>query len=195
MLKEFQQIGRDLFLAGLNNSHSGNMSIRMGDRIIITRRGAQLGRLTARDLIETGLTKNDSRIALASTEIKVHRAIYARTAALAICHAHPPYATALSLTQTEIIPVDSEGSYFTHKIPVFGAELTIGSQEVAAVIPEILQAYKVAMLKGHGIFAVGQLLEEAYQLVSSVEHSCKILWLARQLPGGTAGSLAAKAGW
>ena len=79
MLKDFAYIGRDLFLSGLNSSHSGNMSIRCGDRIIITRRGAMLGQLTEQDLIETGLTKNDSHIILASTEIGVHRAIYQGT--------------------------------------------------------------------------------------------------------------------
>ena len=91
MLKDFQLIGQDLFLAGLNSSHSGNLSIRQGDRLVITRRGSMLGRLTERDLIETGLEKNDSHITLASTEIRVHRAIYKNTAALAVVHAHPPH--------------------------------------------------------------------------------------------------------
>jgi L-fuculose-phosphate aldolase len=67
MLKDFAYIGRDLFLSGLNSSHSGNLSVRFGDRIVITRRGAMLGQLTERDLIETGLARNDSHIILAST--------------------------------------------------------------------------------------------------------------------------------
>ncbi|HWI54246.1 MAG TPA: class II aldolase/adducin family protein, partial [Desulfobacteria bacterium] len=97
MYREFSQIGRDLFLQGLNSSHSGNMSIRLGDRLVITRRGSMLGRLKESDLIETGLDKNDSHITLASTEIGVHRSIYKNTSALSIVHAHPVYATALSL--------------------------------------------------------------------------------------------------
>ncbi|HEX9976514.1 MAG TPA: hypothetical protein VGA82_04610 [Dehalococcoidales bacterium] len=40
MLEEFQRIGRDLFLSGLASSHGGNMSVRLGDRLIITRRGS-----------------------------------------------------------------------------------------------------------------------------------------------------------
>ena len=39
MLEEFQRIGRDLFLSGLVSSHGGNMSVRMGDRVLITHRG------------------------------------------------------------------------------------------------------------------------------------------------------------
>ena len=57
MLKDFQRFGRDLFLAGLNSSHSGNLSVRRGDKIIITRRGSMLGNLAEQDIIETGLQK------------------------------------------------------------------------------------------------------------------------------------------
>lgn len=181
MLKTFQQIGHDLFMAGLNSSHSGNISIRSGDRIIITRRGSMLGHLQEGDLIETGLEKNDSHITLASTEIKVHRAIYQRTSALAVVHAHPPYAISLSLLEDEIVPVDSEGSYLLHKIPVVRAEHTIGSSELEKMLPEVLKEYKVAMVRGHGSFAVGQLPEEAYQWTSSLDHSSRIIFITRSL--------------
>ncbi|AVX20474.1 L-fuculose-phosphate aldolase [Carboxydocella sporoproducens DSM 16521] len=181
MLNMFQLVGRDLFQSGLNNSHSGNLSIRQGDRIIITRRGAMLGHLTERDLIETGLEKNDCHITLASTEIRVHRAIYRNTAALAIVHAHPVFATTLSLLEDEIIPVDSEGAYLLHKIPVLSVEHTVGSQEVEQKLPDLLKEYKIVMVRGHGSFAIGQLLEEAYQLTASLEHSCKIAYYTRLL--------------
>lgn len=183
MIRDFQRIGRDLFQAGINSSHSGNLSVRLGDRLVITRRGSMLGHLEPQDLIETGLDKNDSHITLASTEIGVHRAIYKGTAALAIVHAHPVYATALSLIEDEIIPIDSEGQYLLHKIPVLGAEHTVGSQEVAAKLPEYLKEYKIVMVRGHGSFAVGQLLEEAYQWTSSLENICKIIYLTRTLEG------------
>ncbi len=183
MIRDFQRIGRDLFLAGLNSSHSGNLSVRLGDRVVITRRGSMLGHLEEQDLIETGLHKNDAHITLASTEIGVHRAIFKGTAALAIVHAHPVYATALSLIDNEIIPIDSEGQYLLHKIPVLGVEHTVGSQEVAAKLPELLKEYKIVMVRGHGSFAVGQLLEEAYQWTSSLENICKIIYLTRTLQG------------
>jgi len=183
MHREFNQIGRDLFLQGLNSSHSGNLSIRLGDRLVITRRGSMLHNLKETDLIETGLDKNDSHIALASTEIGVHRSIYKNTSALAIVHAHPVYATALSLVEDEIIPIDSEGQYMLHKIPVIGFEHTVGSDEVARVLPEFLKEYKLIMIRGHGSFATGQLIEEAYQWTSSLENICKIIYLTRTLKG------------
>ncbi len=36
VLEQFQRVGRDLFVAGLISSHGGNMSVRQGDRILIT---------------------------------------------------------------------------------------------------------------------------------------------------------------
>lgn len=177
MYDEFAKFGRDLFLSHLISSHGGNMSVRVGDRIMITRRGSMLGNLTKQDIIETGLEKNDSWIVLASTEIGVHRAIYNATSALAIVHAHPLHGIALSLTRDEIIPIDSEGSYLLHKVPVVATQHTVGSQEVEKVIPEVLKSYKIAMLRGHGSFAIGQFLEEAYQWTSAFEASCQAIYL------------------
>ena len=105
ILSQFQTVGRDLFTTGLVSSHSGNLSIRLGERIIITRRNSGLGCLGEHDLIETGISKNDRNTPLASIELAVHRAIYRETPALAIVHAHPPHAVALSLTETEIVPM------------------------------------------------------------------------------------------
>jgi L-fuculose-phosphate aldolase len=178
VLDQFRLIGRDLFLAGVISSHGGNMSVRMGDRILITRRGSMLAQLDERDIITTGLEGNDANVMLASTEIGVHRAIYLETSAQAIVHAHPPYAIARSLFCDEIVPIDSEGSYLLHKVPVVATELTAGSKEVAALLPRWLKEYDLVMLRGHGPFAIGHLLEEAYQLTSVFEMTCKIMTLA-----------------
>jgi len=184
VLKYFQLVGRDLCLTGLNNSHSGNLSVRQGDRIIITRTGSMLGYLEENDLIETGLIKNDSNTKLASTEIGVHRSIYKKTSALAMVHAHPVHAISLSLLEDEIIPVDSEGAYLLDKIPVLCAKCTIGSPEVEKYLPVLLKEYKIAMVRGHGSFAVGQTLEEAYHWTSCLENVCRIIYLTRTLQKG-----------
>lgn len=181
ILEQFRRVGRDLFLAGAVSSHGGNLSVRLGDRIAITRRGAMLAHLEPRDVVVTGLEENDANVLLASTEVNVHRAVYRATAAQAIVHAHPPYTIARSLVCDEIVPVDSEGSYLLHKVPVVHAELTAGSAEVAALLERWLREYDVVVLRGHGPFAIGHLLEEAYQLVSVLEATCRILHLADAL--------------
>lgn len=175
MYEQFKQIGRDLFLQNAVSSHGGNISQRIGDRVLITRRGSMIHNLTDNDIIETGLYQDDSGIALASTELKIHRAIYKETTAMAIVHAHPINAVALSLEQDEIIPLDSEASYLLHKIPVLTAEKTVGSDEVMEKIPQALKEYKIVMLRGHGSFATGQMLEEAYQWTSALEVAAQLI--------------------
>jgi len=190
MLDQFQTFGSDLFYRGLTSSHGGNISVRMGDRIIITRTGAMLAHLTEKDLIETGLDEDDSNIMLASSELVVHREIYQNTAALAIVHVHPPFAVALSLiVEDAIFPIDSEGSYLFRKVPVMQTETTVGSKDVARIAAEVLREYKIFMLRGHGCFSIGPVLEEAFQWCSSLEESCKMYYYTKTLQAAEAAIL------
>jgi L-fuculose-phosphate aldolase len=84
----------------------------------------------------------------------------------------------LSLDRDEILPLDSEGSYSFHRVPVVVAEKTVGSDEMAGLLSGALTEYKICMLRGHGLFATGHLLEEAYQWSSSFEASARIVYLA-----------------
>ena len=173
----FREIGRDLYSANMISSHGGNMSVRLGDRVVIKRRGAMLGNLKKHDLIETGLEKNDSGVALASTELLVHRTVYLNTPALAICHCHPRTAIAFSLSRDEIVPIDNEASYLLKKVPVITEEFASGTPQMANKVATALQNYKVIMLRGHGTFATGQTLDEAFFWSSTVEEACQImLW-------------------
>jgi L-fuculose-phosphate aldolase len=175
LFEQFRDIGRDIFDAGLTSSHGGNMSVRLGDRIIIKRRGAQFRRLVPEDFIETKLYEKDSGLMRASTELIVHREIYLRTSALAVIHCHPRIAIALSLSRDEIIPIDNEGSYLLRKIPVVSVEFASGSREMAETVAEALQGYKVIMQRGHGCFSIGETLEDAYQWVSALEEVSDII--------------------
>jgi L-fuculose-phosphate aldolase len=170
----FREIGRDLFASNLISSHGGNLSVRLGDRVVIKRRGAMLGNLKPHDLIETGLEKNDSGVALASTELLVHRTIYMTTPALAICHCHPRTAIAFSLSRDELVPIDNEASYLLKKVPVVTEEFASGTPQMAHKVAEALKNYKIIMLRGHGSFATGQTLDEAFHWSSTLEESCQI---------------------
>lgn len=170
----FRDIGRDMYVANMISSHGGNLSIRMSDRVVIKRRGAMLGNLKPHDLIETGLEKNDSGVALASTELLVHRAIYMNTPALAVVHCHPRTAIAFSLSRDELVPIDNEASYLLKKVPVVAEEFASGTPEMANKVAKALQNYKIIMLRGHGSFAIGQTLDEAFHWSSTLEESCQI---------------------
>jgi len=170
----FREIGEDLYTAQMISSHGGNLSIRLGDRLIIKRRGAMLGRLKPQDLIETRLDKNDSGVVLASTELIVHRAIYLNTPALAICHCHPRTAVAFSFSRDELVPIDNEASYLLKKIPVVTEEFASGTPQMAKKVAEALRNYKIIMLRGHGSFAIGSTLDEAFHWSSTLEESAQM---------------------
>jgi L-fuculose-phosphate aldolase len=177
--QQFCEIGRDLYEAGMISSHGGNLSVRLGDRVVIKRRGAQLGRLKPHDLIETGLEKNDSGVTLASTELLAHRTIYMQTPALAIVHCHPRTAIAFSLSRDEIVPIDNEASYLLKKVPVIWEEFASGTPEMANSLAKALQSYKIVMLRGHGSFAIGQTIDEAFFWTTTLEEACEIMLKAK----------------
>ncbi len=181
ILSQFQTVGRDLFTRGLVSSHSGNLSIRLGERMIITRRGSQLGCLDEHDLIETGISKNDRNTPLTSIELAVHRAIYQQTPALAIVHAHPPHAVALSLAETEIVPNDAEGLSIVNRVPVVGWHMKVRLGGLADIIAQALKHSRIVVVHGHGSFAIGQLLEEAHNYTTTLEESCQVICLLKSL--------------
>jgi L-fuculose-phosphate aldolase len=175
----FREIGRDLYGQNMVSSHGGNLSIRLGDKVIIKRRGAMLGALKPHDLIETRIDKNDSGVALASTELLVHRTVYQQTPALAVVHCHPRTAIAFSLSRDEIVPIDNEASYLLKKIPVVTEEFASGTLQMANKVASTLQNYKIIMLRGHGSFAIGQTLDEAFFWSSTLEEACQIMLSAK----------------
>ena len=180
-LNQFQSIGRSLFSRGLVSSQSGNLSIRIGDRLIITRRGSNLGALEERDLIETGLTRNDRYTPMASVELPVHRAIYLNTRARAIVHAHAPHVTALSMFTETISSEHLETFCGLGKVPVIGWGMEVKPGVFGDILAEELDRNLIVVIKGHGRVAVGQLLDEAYNSTTALEEGCQILCIMKSL--------------
>ncbi len=181
-LRDFQLIGQDLYASGLNNSHSGNMSVRNNQMMAITCSGSMLHRLEFPDIVETLIDGEDAQSALASRERPVHRAIYQQTNAVAIVHAHPPHLIALSLHTRNFMPIDAEGRYFFERgIPVVEVANAIASEEVAVKVAPILRETPIVIVRGHGTFAVGASLIECFHFTSSLEHSARIVLINNQL--------------
>jgi len=181
MLSQFKAVGHALFTQGLVSPCSGNLSIKLGEHLVITHRGSTLGSIGEADLVETGIAKNDRATPLASSELAVHRSIYKNTSALAVVHAHPPSAVALSFVEKEIIPCDMEGRALLPKVLILGPGIAVKAGALGEEIAETLKQYKVVLVRGHGSFAAGQLLEEAYYYTSVLEQSCRLLYLLKAL--------------
>ncbi|NYT07405.1 MAG: aldolase [Methanomicrobiales archaeon] len=172
MQSEFGRIGKRLFAEGLIGASFGNMSVRSGTGFFITRSGSYLDCPKSPVFVPMdGDVPED-----ASSEYRVHRAVYRSTDHQAVIHAHPPHAIALSLSCDRIVPMDVEGLTLAPVIPVVVG--VCGSDELAGRIARGLQECRVTVARGHGTFAAGKSLDEAYLFTSLAEHSCRILVLA-----------------
>ena len=167
--EELAGIGRRVLAEGLISGNFGNASVREGPGFLIKRSGAYLddpGPLVPVPL-EGAVPPGASRESL------VHRTIYKLTPHLAILHIHPPYAVALSFSHEKIVPIDAEGLRFCPMIPVVQGEP--GSQILGDRVAHGLMHGKIVVARGHGTFAAGKDLEEAYLVTSAAEHACRIL--------------------
>ena len=169
ILKNFQEAGKDLFQSHLITSHSGNLSLKKEEYLIITRKRIMLSHITERDLVEVKINGYDINENNASTELETHRSIYRKTGAKAIIHAHPPVTVSISFLVEKIIPTDKEGSCLLKKVIVLPEN---GKES----IPEILKKNKIVVMKGHGSFAIGNSLEEALNWTTSLEASTRIIF-------------------
>ena len=173
-IRDFTKFGKKLVDGALVGSQFGNISIRNGDKMLITKTGVPLDEINKNSVVELDIGKSSSLDAIASSETIVHRTIYKNTPALTIIHAHPFFSVIESmLVENEtIVPINIEGEYFLHEIPVVkGAS---GSKELADNTAEALSTHKGVIVFGHGTFSAGKTLEEAYFITALVEQSCKM---------------------
>jgi L-fuculose-phosphate aldolase len=166
----FERIGKRLFAEHLIGGNFGNMSVRDGDAgFFIKKTGAYLDAPGEPVYVPfDGPVSKD-----ASSEYRVHLAVYRSTQYRAIVHAHPPCAVAASLANDEIRPLDSEGEMFCPLIPV--ASGAPGTQGLADAVAKEMRRSKLVIARGHGTFAAGSTLDEAFLLTSLAEHACKVI--------------------
>lgn len=157
------------------------MSVRTDTGILITKSGAPLRFLDETLLIEGTL---DLPLPGASIELPVHQAIYRRTDAGAVLHAHPPFSVVLSLLTETIIPADSEGGLLLGRIPVIINEKGSAPQDIAHTVSEHLEDTAAVIVQGHGTFVQGITLEEAFSKTSTLEASCRVLYRLMTLKKG-----------
>ena len=174
MWQEVAKFGKMLVDHELVESRFGNISIRTGSQMLITKTGSSLDGIDENSVVEVDIDKPSGIDAIASTESIVHRAIYKNTRALAVIHAHPSFAVIESLLAAEdmITPLDIEGRHFLHDIPVVRGDS--GTDELAKNTAEALKNHIGVIVFSHGTFAVGMNLEDAYIVTTLIEHSCKL---------------------
>jgi L-fuculose-phosphate aldolase len=180
--QEISRFGKKAVFSGLTSSRFGNISLLLGDKIFITCTGSMLDELEEELVVEVDLSSPCDQDKIASSETCVHRAIYQSTTNQAIIHTHSPYAVALSLLEREAAePLDSEGIIFLGTMPI--VEGHFGTDKLARAVSFALQTHKACIARGHGVFAGGKSLIDAYTSACMAEHSSQVRYLVKAYPG------------
>ncbi|MDQ0199711.1 class II aldolase/adducin family protein [Neobacillus ginsengisoli] len=185
--KELVHISHKVYKRGLTQATGGNISVRVPgrDAILIKRSGISLGEVTKEDAL---LLSREGDIlegyGTPSKEYRFHLGIYrTRPDVQAVVHCHPNYAIGYACLGIELpLPTVTAQKILGH-VPVTEAAPS-GSQELAYYVTEVFEKYpniKAALMKDHGICAVGPSLEAAYNIATLVEDTAKQAFIKMQI--------------
>jgi ribulose-5-phosphate 4-epimerase/fuculose-1-phosphate aldolase len=112
---------------------------------------------------------------------RIHKPLHdVRPDATCVLHAHPPYATALSLLdEPELVPASQMSVAFHGRIAYNDRyDLIGGSEGQGERIAAALGDADVLLLRGHGVIVVGPTVAEAYLDLYTFELACRSQVLA-----------------
>lgn len=164
---------------GLNDSHSGNASLRESNHLWVTPTGACADTLTESDLVKVPL--QGSIPDGASLDAALHRAIYLQNeSAQCVLHSHGPYSITMTMDGQDFIPMDFEGQYYFTHIPVLNIAYDDYLEQSPQQVACTLASNKVCVVRGHGVYAQAPTINLAYKWTATFEHVAKIAYLNQQ---------------
>lgn len=183
--RELVDTARRTVADGLVVGTSGNVSVRVGDTVLVTPSGVAYDRLGPDELCAVDLDGRQVAGELRPTsELPLHLAVYRATGAAAVVHTHAVHATAVSTLVDELPAVH----YMTAALggPVRVAPYaTYGSEELAAHALAALRDRSGCLLRNHGTIVYGDSLRQAYDNTAQLEWMCRVWLAAASVPGRT----------
>jgi len=171
---------RDLLVAG-----DGNISVRVSPtRIIATPSGVSKGWMKPEMMVVVdldGKSLEPSEYSV-SSEWPMHRVIYqARPDIHAVVHAHPPFATGFAVAGLSLDKAILSEVILTLGCVPLATYGTPSTRELTDAIEPYLQYHDALLMANHGAVAFAETLEKAYNKLETLEHTCKISFIARSL--------------
>jgi len=170
---------------GLVVGTSGNVSVRVGDTVLVTPSGVPYDRLTPDDITGVDL---DGRQVLGSlvptSELPMHLAVYRSTDARAVVHTHAVHATAVSMLVPELPAVHYMSGALGGAARV-APYATYGTEELAENMLRALADRTACLLRNHGTITYGDTLDQAYDRTAQLEWMCRLWLTASSVPGLT----------
>lgn len=176
---------------GLIVASEGNLSLRLGDTVLITPSGRRKDELAAEDIVEVPLDPSAESPngrhpggLRPSSDIAIHRAIYrARPDVAAVAHAHLAASLALTMVGQVPDPADlPETALLLPRLP-YVSYAAMGSAVLAAAVAVALTNRGTAgdaplaeavLLERHGAIAVGPDLVLAGDRLELVDLLCRV---------------------
>lgn len=165
---------RHLSRSGLVVGTAGNVSVRVGEEVIISPSGVDYEQLRAVDVGVHDLTGAPVEAELApSSELPLHLAVYRAFEHRVVVHTHAVASTALSVVVREV----AASHYYT---ALFGGGVrvapyaTFGSDTLARNVTAALQDRTAALMGNHGAVLVGAELDKVLSQVAYLEYVCDV---------------------
>ena len=165
---------RHLSRTGLVVGTAGNVSVRVGDHVVISPSGVDYEQLRARDVGVHDMTGAVVEAELApSSELPLHLAVYRAFDHRVVVHTHAVASTALSVLVDEV----PASHYYT---ALFGGGVrvapyaTFGSDELASNVTAALQDRTAVLMGNHGAALVGDDLGKVLGQVAYLEYICDV---------------------
>ena len=189
MLKDREKVAaimRRLYNNGLTTASGGNVSMRIGERVLITPSQIDKGSITGEQIGVLTLEGSSisSRIKK-SMESGMHLAIYKkRPDVKAIVHAHPIFATSFAVSGKKIKTNLAGEARAILRDPAWTPYALMGTPELAEVVSEAARKTNVVLMQNHGIIAMGDTLFQAYDRMEVLEAAARMTLLTDMLGGG-----------
>lgn len=179
--------GSSLFARGLTHGRTGNLSMRLHDRVLVTPSGTSLGALAPDLLAEVSLDGTHISGPTPSKETFLHLALYrARPDATAVAHTHSTHTAALScladIDDAEALPQFT--AYYAMRVgrlPRLPFH-TPGDPALGLVAEQAARSHHALLLANHGAIAAGHDLASAVDVIEEIEETAHLFFLLRQHP-------------
>ncbi|MGC5616928.1 class II aldolase/adducin family protein [Georgenia sp. Z1491] len=180
---EVVRVCQEMQRQGLVVGTAGNVSVRVGDQVVISPSGMAYEDLEPGDVGVHDLSGEPVDAAYApSSELPLHLAVYAATDARAITHNHAPASTALSVVVDEVPATHYYSSMFGGRLRV-APYATFGTDQLATNVAGALEGRAGALMANHGALTTGPTLAKAFSLLQYLEYVCEVHLRAMSVAG------------
>lgn len=177
--ESISELGVQMLEDGLTTGTGGNVSASSDEYMAISPTGMNYREITPEDV---PVLDGDDEVVLSdrepSSEHRMHRMLHEREDVSGVVHTHSPYATAFAVNGEAIPPTHYLVAFAGTEVPV-ADYATYGTQELGEVAAETLDdEYNACLLQNHGVVAVGESPDAAFEVALMVEYCARVHYLA-----------------